>query len=148
MKLVIDRSIRRAVAGKQSASKRLATLERLVGEGKPIPQSLLKASGTGRATAFAPYVALGLHHAKLDYSGSGGGDPLLVMQRIGDDTLVSIALTTHEDYATSDHARCRRWLWENRHAIDWSISQEAKLAFEALENEFTSGNPSPPGSKK
>lgn len=147
MKIVIDTAVRRVVAGKQSAAKRLALLERLVSEGKPVPRSLLKPSGEGRTGTFTPYRMLRLSHAKLDFSGAGGGDPLLVLQQVDAETFVAIALTTHEDYATSDQTRCRKWLWDNRHAINWNVSPESEAIFEQLKDEFAPAGPAPTGSR-
>ncbi|WP_411902757.1 hypothetical protein [Methylorubrum thiocyanatum] len=144
MPLVLDvpNHIRTALKGKQSALKTLAKLERTVADGQTPPARLLKASGSGSAGDFEPYMTLGLHHAKLDFSGQNGGDPYLVFQEVSPGKLVALALTDHRSYASTDHARCRGWLWEHRDAIDWDVSDEAAAVFEALMTEFGSASPS------
>jgi hypothetical protein len=142
MKLTIDRSIERQLQGQQSALKRLSDLRRIAKENRDPPQTFFKPSGRGRSVRFEPYAILGLWHAKLDFSGAGGGDPLLVFQKFAaesaesDDAFIAIALTAHERYATSDIERCEAWLWENREAIHWSISPKAEDVLRLLVAKF------------
>lgn len=142
MKLTIDRSIERQLHGQQSAQKRLNDLRRIAKENRDPPQTFFKPSGQGRSVRFEPYATLGLWHAKLDFSGAGGGDPLLVFQRFSadsaeaEDEFVAVALTVHERYATSNRERCEAWLWENREAIDWSVSPEAEDVLRTLIAKF------------
>ena len=143
--LDVPTHIRTALKGKQSALKSLAKLERTVAAGQRPPGRLLKASGSGSAGDFEAYKTLGLHHAKLDFSGQNGGDPLLVFQEASPDRLTAFALTDHRSYASSDHARCRAWLWEHRDDIDWGISTEASAILEDLRTTF--GTTTPPGAR-
>lgn len=140
--LDVPNHIRAALKGKQSALKSLAKLEDTLAAGRSPPARLLKASGSSSAGDFEPYKTLGLHHAKLDFSGQNGGDPLLVLQEASPDRLTALALTDHRSYASTDPARCRAWLWELREDIDWSISAEASTLLEALTKEFEPAAPS------
>jgi hypothetical protein len=72
---------------------------------------------------FEPYIRLGLWHHHL----SRAGDPLLVLQKIGDD-VYAIALTCHADYFDGDKAM---WLMEHMEGIDWSGCEDIKDAVEA-----------------
>lgn len=137
MRLIVHNDIKRALSSQQSASKRLtALIDAAAQPGKSLPPTWFKPSGQGRTGTFEPYRTLGLHHAKLDHSGQNGGDPLLVFQKVGPDIFVAVALTTHEDFATSDHDRCRRWLWDNRASLDWTITEEARILKRQLDEEF------------
>ena len=72
---------------------------------------------------FEPYIRLGLWHHHLGRS----ADPLLVLQKIGDD-VYAIALTTHAAYFDGDKVM---WLMENMDGINWSGCEDVKDAVEA-----------------
>ncbi len=134
--------VRVLLKGDRSALKSLGKLERIIAEGRTPPARFLKPSGHGSTGTFEPYEALGLHHAKLDFSGQNKGNPLLVFQRSEAGQLVAFAVTTHRDYASVDHARCRSWLWEHRDDIRWDMNERTAAILDELTAEFGGTEPS------
>lgn len=141
MELAINRGIRRLLDRDRSATRVLGDLERMLADGRTPPPARLKRSGEGRKGIVQPYIDLGLWHAKLDSSGKGHGDPMLVFQREADDVLRAVAITTHEHYTSVDPEKCLIWLWENRENIDWTVSPESQAVLQGLEAKFARPKP-------
>lgn len=141
MKIHVGRDIERTLQRNGSALKALGDLRAMVAVGNTPPPARLKRSGSGRRGVFQPYVDLGLWHAKLDYSGRGHGDPLLVFQEDAAGNLHAVAVTRHELFTSVDHATCRSWLWNNRGCIEWQRSPACQAILKDLEAEFDRPRP-------
>jgi len=87
--------------------------------GIAIPRIYKPSGYANDGSAFQPYVRLVLWHHHLHQA----GDPLLVTQHIGENSIVGIALTTHAEYFASDKML---WLQERIEIIDWSASGDVK----------------------
>ena len=145
MKLVVDKAIWKflEVHSKSHALRSLSELVKKAESEEPIPRTWLKPSGESKSGKIVqPYVDLGLWHAKLDHGGQHHGEPILVFQERKPGVATAFAIARHDTFASADLSPCRKWLWAQRHEIDWHVSAAAEAVLADLEYEFDHGNKS------